>query len=158
MVTANQELSQIIDKEGWAAVQVHETDQQPNYAYSVGLWKTFQHPEVIVFGLLPDVGHRLINVIGEGVREGTRFPSSGTSSEVLEGRDCAFREVSPGAIPAYMGEAQKYYGTVFPAIHCIWPDRDGRLPWQPGTSIEYRRQQPMLSDGPEPHTPVRPGD
>ena len=150
-------ISPIVQKYGWAVVKVDATEREPNYAYTVGLFKNFRHPEIIMFGLAPDVLHQILNGIGDQVRAGHSFPAPGVSSDVLEGYECAFRDVAPGARAAYMGAAVDFYGHDFPAVHCVWPDRDGRFPWDRGASPEFRRSQPMVSEGPEPYTHVRPG-
>lgn len=145
-----------IAKHGWAVVNVDGDAEVPNYSYSVGLYETFRHPEVIVFGLATTICQQIINAIGEKVRTGTKFSANEVSKEVLEGYSCAFRAVAPAAEHAYMGVGIDHYGHTMPALHCIWPDKEGRFPWERGTTPDYRRLQPMLSDGPEPHTTVRP--
>lgn len=149
-------ISAIIQAHGWAVVKVGSDDNQPNYAYSIGLFQTFGHAEVIVFGLAPNVLQGIINVIGEKVRGGDVITTPSISSDVLEGYACAFREVAPAAVRYYMGIGVRYYGGDFPAIHCIWPDRAGRFPWEMGVDDTCRRLQPMLSEGPEPYTHTRP--
>lgn len=150
------DIGQIIDDHGWAVIKVDGSDEEPNYAYSLGLFKNFSHPEVIVFGLAPDVLHQIVNVIGEEVRKGGRFSAPSVSTDVLEGYACAFRQVAPGAVHHYMNGGLTFYGHEFPAVHCIWPNRAGHFPWDAEADDSYRRLQPMLSDGPEPHTGIRP--
>jgi hypothetical protein len=149
-------LAKTIEAHGWAVVKIDPDAQEPGYAYSVGLYKTFDHPEIIVFGLDLDVLHRIVNAIGEEVKAGQRFEVTDADERVLDGYRCAFRQVAPAAEPAYMGILIGYYGHEVPALHCIWPDREGRFPWQAGTSSDFRQQQPMLSDGPEPFTQGHP--
>lgn len=156
MQMGDEVLSSTIETHGWAVVLVEGTETEPNYAYSVGMFKRFEHDEVIVFGLSPSVMQDLINVIGNEIRGGRRFTAFSKSAEILVGATCDFRPVAPVAVHAYMGRAVRFYGEEFPAIHCIWPDRFGYFPWDSGTDPEYRRMQPMLSDGPEPHTSVKP--
>jgi hypothetical protein len=150
-------LEPIIERHGWAVLQVESPDEtRPNWAYSIGLMKSFGHPEVIAFGLPSHVLEGVINGIGEAVRVGKRFTDGSMSGDVIEGYSCAFREAATAAVQHYMGAAVRYYGRVMPALHCIWPDKQGRFPWQTGTSPEYRRLQPMLHEGPEPFTHVAP--
>jgi hypothetical protein len=145
-----------ISEHGWAVVNVEGDEAQPAYSYSVGLSKAFDHPEVIAFGLSQAVLQQIINTIGQRVRAGHRFSDKETSEDVLTGYACAFRKVAPAALSNYMPAVVEYYGHEVPALHCIWPDREGRYPWQRGTSPEFRVLQPMLSDGPEPFTHTRP--
>jgi hypothetical protein len=154
MNNGTERLRETIEAHGWAVVKIDADAQEPAYAYSVGLYKTFQHPEVIVFGLDLDVLHRMVNTIGEQVKQGQGFEVSDADDRVIEGYRCAFRQVAAAAEPAYMGILIAYYGHNVPALHCIWPDREGRFPWEVGTSLDFRQRQPMLSDGPEPFTHV----
>lgn len=142
-------LTETIEAHGWAVVKIDADAQEPAYAYSVGLYKTFSHPEVIVFGLEVDVLQRIVNTIGGEVKARNRFEVTDSDDRVLEGYRCAFREVAAEAESAYMGLLIGYYGRQIPALHCIWPDREGLFPWQSGTSADFRARQPMLSEGPE---------
>src|SRR5690606_14606919 len=134
-----------IREHGWAVVNVEGDDASPPFSYSVGLHETFFHPEVIVFGLPLATLQQILNAIGTAIRRGERFSEGDTTDRVLDGYPCAFRRVAPAAEAAYMGMVLDYYGSAIPAIHCIWPDGEGRFPWEHGTSADFRRLQPMLS-------------
>lgn len=152
----NDPVARKIGEHGWAVVNVEGDESEPGYAYSVGLYESFAHPEVIVFGLAPAVLRQIINVIGAEIRQGLRFSDTDTTNRVLTGYECAFRSVAPAAEDAYMGAVIDYYDGEVPALHCIWPDSAGRFPWDQGASADYRRLQPMLSEGPEPYSHTRP--
>ena len=62
-----------IEEFGWHVVMIPDDDEGPAFAYSIGLFKSFGHPEVILFGLDLGVMHQIINLIGEEVRLGRRF-------------------------------------------------------------------------------------
>lgn len=152
-------VSKNIEDHGWAVVNVEESAALPPYSYSVGLFKTYSHPEVIVFGLAAPTLQQIINTIGVAVKAGRSFDEVSTSDKVLSGFKCAFRPVPGEAASALMGLAVTYYGSPVPAIHCIWPDREGRFPWDAGATADYRRLQPALSEGIEESTSViRPSD
>jgi len=36
---------------GWHVIGVETDEEEPGFAYSIGLYHTFRHPEIIVFGL-----------------------------------------------------------------------------------------------------------
>ena len=48
-----------IDRVGWHLTSVSSQDSY-SYSYSIGLFKTFGHPEVIVVGLPPDVAYSVV--------------------------------------------------------------------------------------------------
>ena len=52
-----------IEKFGLQVIMVNATDYSPSFAYSIGLYKTYNHPEIICFGLPNDLGHGIINDI-----------------------------------------------------------------------------------------------
>ncbi len=51
-------------------VTVPESDGQPGYTYSTGLWHNFEHPEIITFGLPESVGEKLIDDMQKLVKVG----------------------------------------------------------------------------------------
>ncbi len=153
MNNADAALRDLVERHGWAVVKIAEDDRGPGFAYTVGLARNYGHPEVLMSGLDLDLLHDILNDIGAQVRDGARFAPGDRSDDVLEGYSVAFRAIAAEAIPTYLGAAQRFYGdTPFAALHCLWPDRDGRFPWDAGVTEWARRAQPALSDGPEPVT------
>jgi hypothetical protein len=135
-----------IDAYGWHVVIVPEDDEGPGFAYSIGLYRSLGHPEVIIFGLEVDTLHRAVNNVGAEVCQGRRFGEGDTSVEIFEGCPVAFRAVSAEHYEEYLGQAVRYYGgKEFPALQCFWPDREGRFPWQVGYSYGPEEPQPQLS-------------
>jgi len=59
-----------IEELGWHVLKVLEDDNGPGFVYSVGLFKTFNHPEIIIVGLKLDLAHILINNIGVDIKNG----------------------------------------------------------------------------------------
>lgn len=66
-------LNEIRDRKCYI-VKVTGNDQQPDYAYSIGLWHHFNHPEVIAFGPPDQVGEQLIGDIQTLVKVGQPPP------------------------------------------------------------------------------------
>jgi hypothetical protein len=58
---------------GWHVIKVAGDDEGPAFAYSIGLFHSFQHPEIVTFGLDVTDMHRMINAIGEAVRGNGTF-------------------------------------------------------------------------------------
>jgi hypothetical protein len=58
---------------GWHVLKVLDQPDVPGWAYSVGLYQNFAHPEVIVFGQDIDLMHSMIHAIGDSVRSGKTF-------------------------------------------------------------------------------------
>jgi hypothetical protein len=131
---------------GLHILKVAGDDDWPEFTYSVGLFHSFEHPEVIVLGLPGDVAHSLVNGLADEVRSGHRFIASEETENVLEGYPCTFRAVPPHHVGAHFGWASWFYdGEPFPALQLVYPDRARRWPWDPDISPGFLAQQPVLA-------------
>jgi hypothetical protein len=139
------DLRESIRKQGWQVMLIGDDSPAPYFAYTIGLFESFGHPEVVIYGLPHGVMLSVLNWIGRLVREGDRFAGGTRSALILERGECAFVEVDPAAFSYVMRIAEDYYGRRVPALHCIWSDREGRFPWDPDATPEFRRLQPALS-------------
>lgn len=80
------------------------------------------------------------------MKNGAKFEDGTESDQIIKRHACKFREVDRSFYCQYFGFANWYYrGTKFPVLQCIYPDQEGRYPWQPGTSPEFRARQPVPS-------------
>jgi Domain of unknown function (DUF4262) len=134
-----------IRKFGLAVITIPSDGKVPTLAYSVGLWGSYHHPEIVVFGLPPEVGHTIINDIGRLVKNGKRF-KDGDIIKKLSNLPMAFVEVPKDRFEGHLTVALTYYEHAeFPALQLVWPDRQGRFPWQETFDEKLRRAQPILA-------------
>ena len=140
-----------VQEYGWHVVKILDKDDTPGWAFSIGLYKNFHHPEIEVFGLNGDLMHCLINNIGEGVREGKTFQAGGLYSDLIETYAVTFKPVSQVWYGDFLGYADWFYETQnYPVLQCIWPDTDSRFPWEPEFDEDWLWAQPLLfRDEPE---------
>lgn len=130
---------------GFSVVMIPASDYFPSFAYSIGLFESYKHPEVICFGLSEDSGHGVINVIGEMIKEGTRFESNKNYKGIYKNDKAIFLDVEKDNIPDYFGFGMRYYDEVeFPAMEAVWTDREGNFPWETGYSEDLIFMQPLL--------------
>jgi hypothetical protein len=130
---------------GWHVVKILEGGDKPGWAFSVGLYHTFGHPEIIVFGLKPALMHSIINNIGEDVRSGKRFKEDKQYPDLIEGYQCAFKIVNPAWYEPFLGYATWFYkGMGYSVLQCIWPDKESIYPWEPGFNPNWASAQPLL--------------
>ena len=73
-----------IEKFGLQVIMVNKTDYSPSFAYSIGFYKTYQHPEIICFGLPNDLGHVIINDVAELIKKGARIEASKTYDNIFK--------------------------------------------------------------------------
>lgn len=65
-------------------VLLEDNGYLPAFAYSIGLYEKFNHPEIVIFGLKNDVMGRLINQIRDEIKNGEIFKPKQTYSNLLE--------------------------------------------------------------------------
>jgi hypothetical protein len=129
---------------GWHVVLIPEDDAGPGFAFTIGLFQSFRHAEIIIFGLPHDVMHEVLNLIGGAVKEGRQFKAGDQSADFLDRYECAFVDFPLSAYEDFLGYARWFYkGNEFPAIQCVWPDSSGRFPWQPGAAEGVKLKQPL---------------
>jgi hypothetical protein len=134
-----------VEEHGWHVVLIADEDSVPGWAFSVGLFQTFRHPEITVFGLPVELAHHVINGIGEDIKNGKPFKAGAQYPDILEGVECAIRHVEPIWYRPFLGYATWYYhGLDFPCLQCVWPDKQQRFPWEKGFKKEWLAKQPLL--------------
>ena len=145
MDPADAKLLADVEQFGWHMITVSEDDQGPGFTYTIGLFYSYSHPEVIVFGLPNQAMQGVVDCIAGLVKGGVRFGDGDESDEVLDGYVCTFRRVLPAHYPAHLGYAKWFYKSrEFPAIQCVWPDKAGHFPWQAECEPGIVRLQPAL--------------
>src|SRR5262249_33448901 len=110
---------------GWHVVSVQPLrgEEGPGWHFTIGLHRTLGHPELVVFGLAPDDGTRLLNDLGQDVRRGERFEPGRAYGDLLEGRACEFRDVRRLWHGPFLGYATWFYdGAEFPVRQLAWSD------------------------------------
>lgn len=133
-----------IEEHGWSVVVVAEEREVPGWAYSVGLWHTMRSPEVCMFGLRGRDMHTWVNAVGQQVRAGQVLRQDEERFGVLDGFPVVVRPVDPTWQDEMLTLAGDFYRTAVPAVQLVWPDRDGRFPWDPGAGERCRVNQPSL--------------
>jgi hypothetical protein len=134
---------------GYHVVSGASNGEEPAFAFSVGLFRTFDHPEVALFGLSTEALQAAVRRIGERIRAGERFDEDTVHEGIVDGRAVAFRRIVPRHYGARLGHAVWYHGGArFPALQVLWTE-DGLFPWDRWFPKALRDTQPMLFE-PEP--------
>jgi hypothetical protein len=134
-----------VAQHGWHVMKVLEQSNSPGWAYSIGLYRTFNHPEIIVFGLNFDLMHSIINSVGNDVRSGKRCEDNRQYSELIEAYSCMFKTVNLVWYYPFLAYANWFYkGMDYPALQCIWPDKKSLYPWEAGFNPAWLPAQPLL--------------
>lgn len=136
-----------IKEYGWHVIEVLGDDEVRPWAYSVGVYQSYGHPEIVIFGLDHDVMFGMISAIIDEIKAGVVYRDGDETPEILEGYNCMFRIVGHQWYAPFFGRAIDYYGgSTFPVLQCVWPDRHGLYPWSDNSDFEGDLQgtQPLL--------------
>ena len=116
-----------VDRVGWHVVQIVDAD--PAFVFSIGLYHSFGHPEIMIAGLPIRIGADLINRIGRRIEKGEIFSDSDVVDGIADTYPMGFRKMSEEFYGEYLGSAIWFYeSSDFPVLQCVWPDRESRLP------------------------------
>jgi hypothetical protein len=136
-----------VRKHGCHIVGISGDERGPGYAFSVGLFANYCHAELIVFGLRWEDDAGLINDVRDRVAAGHSYAAGDVCDDLLIDHRVCFVEVPLSAYHDYLGIALWFYAKSprpFPCLQIVWPDREGRFPWEAGCDEGVERLQPVL--------------
>jgi len=141
----DQELLDDIKEYGLQVLHVMADEEGPGFSYSIGLFKSYGHPEIIMIGLKQQLAHTLINNMAYDIKEGKVFTPFEYEAGILDDFDCYLIEVDKSNYDAYVGQAQRYYdGDGFPLLQCVYPTVKGIYPWEDEWPESVKDLQPLL--------------
>jgi Domain of unknown function (DUF4262) len=126
---------------GWMIQGVLADESQPSYSYSVGLSKTFGHPEIFMIGFHPDVARSVIDVAGNKVKAGARLEAPAYVDEIIESHPVAIVPLDPGSVYEHSSAGRAILGRSFDGVLLLLPDAAGRFPWDEGCDPTYATGQ-----------------
>lgn len=134
---------------GWHLLLVTGDAGEPSFLFTIGLWESYQHPEIVLFVPSHDPQEMAGNlqVVVEHVRRGKHFRPQEVSEGLFGHFPGAFRTVAKVWYPLFLGTAMAYYGgDGFPALQLFWPDPEGLYPWEDGFVAALFPFQPLLHE------------
>jgi len=134
---------------GWHCTHILAEAEYVEYSFTVGLFQSYGHPELIIFGLPSRVAHDVLSIAAEAAARGAPLDLSAPTDALLRDQPCCFVEVPASQYYESVGFARWYYqGNAFPLYQIVWPSRSGLFPWHPDASPEFKGAQPVLVDAP----------
>lgn len=130
-------------------------DEDPPFAYTVGLWSRFKHPELILFGLPTELTADILNAIAAKIEAGAEFKVFSQLHDVGGKFGLHIKPLHGVHLDRYFGFGLRFHGQEFPIAQVVWPDRAGRFPEESGYDQSYSGLQPVLSG--VPHVPDQDG-
>ncbi|KCZ90444.1 DUF4262 domain-containing protein [Hyphomonas jannaschiana] len=142
-----------VDRDGWTKVYVQKDPANPNsrllFTVTVGMQEKFGLPELVIFGLNPETADGMVhNVAAKLVNEKKWTGEPLSMGGVLNEADVELRPVHPehlGEVGAINIMIRRETGRppLRGMIQVFWPGDDGRFPWDPESTDEFR-DQPRL--------------
>jgi hypothetical protein len=134
-----------IDKYGLQVIIVSDSNYSPSFAYSIGLFETYNQPEIICFGLPQKLVHEVINDFAELIKNGETIRTYTNYDNIFKNSRAVFLPVDDRSIGDYFGAALNYYDkTKFPAVQLVWTDRNDKFPWEKDFEEKFLHDQPLL--------------
>lgn len=136
-----------IERFGWHVVHINEDAEGPGFSFSVGFYYTFQQPEILIMGLKQDVAHDLLKIAYVQISGGKAFRPFERNSDFTQDYECALAPIEIEHYREYLGYATWFYRSLpnpFPALQFIWPDKQGRFPWEQGYDDRFFKLQKPL--------------
>ena len=126
---------------GWAAVAVEST---PPFTYTAGLWRRWNHPELIITGLPAETAKWVLDRAVQAISAGHPIEADTSIPGLIGAYPAAARRIADEQLPQLAFAADLYRGVIFTALQLVWPDGAGNFPWDRGAAADYRTAQPLL--------------
>lgn len=133
---------------GWMVQVVSGGSLEPSFVYTMGLYKNFKHPELIVLGTSDGM---LLNYLAGKVKSGERL-EVGRIYEATDQDKChTYIKVENRHYHDYVWRAFEdlYKGLNFPLIQRITADDHGLFPWDESCDPKFKLLQPVLGNIPK---------
>lgn len=145
MTAIEKEIRSNIKKYGHHIIHVLEEDDEPNFSYTIGLFETYQQPEIIMIGQSQDLLQVLLNNIAYDYKNGRTLTSGQLEEDILDDYKCMVVDVDKKNYEEYLGLAIDYYkGTEFPVMQIIWPTKSHQFPYDKNAPEGFKKWQPVL--------------
>jgi len=150
-------------KAGWTGAAMPAEAGEPAYTYTLGFWVNLGSPDIVISGH-PYARHEndMLWEAFRQIKDGHLTPSENAPwPGWLEKGHWTWRQVHPSQWNTHnfgsgfwFNERQPDARPAPPAFQLVWPDSEGRLPWEAGYDDQFRAMQyafyePRKWDGPE---------
>jgi hypothetical protein len=145
----DERIAAMVAQHGWHCTMVGAGPRLPAFAYTTGLVATFEHPELVIFGLRERLMYDVFHGIVGDLRGGKSYAEPQTYGGVLENVEIAVRPVHETRIRVLLGYAMAFYrlrgeSSRLRAVQVLWPDKAGSFPFDAGCDPVTRASQPLL--------------
>lgn len=148
-LNSNPPIKEAILQQGFFVCNFEQEACCPAFSYTIGLRESRNHPEFLCMGLSVEMNSYLIATAAEAVLQGTKFRPKQEYHEFLDGVPVKVVPILEEHLDRHFGFGIEYYGTSeFDALQIVWPDRDGRWPWDDSCDEELSYCRKLLDRDP----------
>ena len=149
-----------VAQHGWHVVHIFADDQGPGYSFTVGLYLSWNHPELLIMGLPQDQLYAILAEAVRAIQQGQTFAHGSASDALVQSDCCRFAGIRVARSQDFLGYGIWFYQSLrepFPALQILWPDKAGRFPGDRGYDVRYYELQEVLWSGAQPARPDNAG-
>lgn len=147
LTPTDQKLLSDIASTGWHIIHITEDETGPGWSFTVGLYHTFKHPEIVITGYNQELTQVLLNNFGYDIKDGKTFVHGEDYNDILDDVKCRMLEVKKEHYHEHFGYAKWFYKSEdFPVLQCVCPTVQGVFPWDEGAPEGFVKFQPVLGN------------
>jgi hypothetical protein len=137
-----------IQEHGWTRTNVFGDEEGPGFSFTTGFWLNTNQPELIVFSMKGEIVHQIFWDLFRDAKSGQALPVGQRSDAVFANLPAYAFRVARKHYADYLGWSGWFYANRddFPCLQIVWPDRAGRFPWEPDFDVEFKADQPDLTE------------
>lgn len=136
-----------VRERGWHVLHVAPTAESvAGWSFTLGLPHSFDHPELLVFGLPAPTAQALLDRAVAKIAGGHVFRPALPAEGILDGYICSTQPVRRRWYRAFVGYALWFHqGDRFGLLQLFWPDAEGVFPWDAASSSQPLLYEPTPS-------------
>ncbi len=135
-----------VQRYGWHIMMVgagDDVDEEPVFAYSIGMMHSLGHPEILMSGQPSVLLQQWINRIGEQITAGHAMEVGRVREGVIDGFAVTAEHITAVGRDEAICMLQSFYRSdEVAALQCVWASPEGVFPWQEGAPPPLRARQP----------------
>ena len=136
-----------IRQHGWFRTSVIGDDAGPGFSYTTGFWLSAQHPEAIIFSMRADIAHDILWNLYRDAQRGQALPIGRRTEAIFANLPAYVFPVAKRYYADFLGWSRWFYdGDDFPCLQVVWPDPEGRFPWEADFDPTFEGDQPDLTE------------
>ncbi|NME72087.1 DUF4262 domain-containing protein [Flammeovirga aprica] len=135
-----------INEHGYHFGVIDGDEYLPAFTFSIGLYQSYQHPEIIIFGLPQEVMQVALNTICENIKKKKVYAEGENYDNILNKYPVQMIEVHKENYFNYLDYVSYFYDNTsnFPALQIVWTDQQGNFPWDKNFDENWKFNQPLL--------------